>query len=105
MWMSILKVIAKSLLGELFNRLLKVAGTTIFNALMDAETNRKAYEFVKQLHGRTDLTASEKANQFNLMMLAWAKDVGKELKDSTVNCLREFAVSVVKSEIEAALKK
>lgn len=100
MWTTILRVFAKSILGELFSRLLKTAASTIFKALTDKENNRKAYEFVKELNARTDIDNKEKARLFNEKMIAWAKSIGRELKESTINCLREFAVSTIKSEIE-----
>ena len=102
MWMTIAKVVARKVLGELFRKLLENAASTIFKRLTDKESNEKAYEIAKHLFSKSDLTPSQKAEQFNLMMLAWAKDAGKELKDSTLNCLREFAVSVIKSEIESS---
>lgn len=100
MWMAIVRFLAKTVLGELFRRLLKNAASTIFKALMDEENNRKAYEFVKELNSRTDLTNLEKAHEFNKKMIEWAKSIGRELKESTINCLREFAVSVIKAELE-----
>lgn len=39
---------------------------------------------------------------FNKQMLEWAKKVGKVFSTSVVNCLRELAVSAVKTEILAA---
>lgn len=102
MWTTIVRFLAKTVLGELFTRLLKTAASTVFKALTDKENNHKAYEFVKELNARTDIDNKEKAKLFNEKMLAWAKSVGRELKDSTINCLREFAVSVIKSEIESS---
>lgn len=100
MWTTIVRFLAKTILGELFTKLLKNAATTVFKALMDKENNRKAYDFVKELNGRTDLTGFQKAQEFNKKMLEWAKSIGRELKESTINCLREFAVNVIKAELE-----
>lgn len=105
MWTSIIRLLTKTILGELFTRLLKTSASTIFRALADKENNKKAYEFVKELNARTDIGGIEKAKIFNQKMLEWAKSVGRDLKESTINCLREFAVSVIKSEIETSLKK
>lgn len=105
MWTAIVRLLSKTILGELFTRLLKTTASTIFKALTDKENNRKAYEFVKELNARTDINNLEKAKIFNQKMLEWAKVVGRELKESTINCLREFAVSVIKSEIEVASKR
>ena len=100
MWTAIVRFFSKSILGDLFVRLLKNTSSTIFKMLMDKENNRKAYEFVKELNDRTDLTNSEKAKEFNKQMLAWAKSAGRELAESVVNCLREFAVNTIKAESE-----
>ena len=105
MWTSIIRLLTKTILGELFTRLLKTSASTIFRALADKENNKKAYEFVKELNARTDISGIEKAKIFNQKMFEWAKSVGRDLKESTINCLREFAVNVIKSEIETALKK
>lgn len=105
MWTSILRLLSKTILGELFTRLLKTSASTIFKALTDRENNRKAYEFVKELNARTDIDNKEKAKEFNKKMLEWSKSLGRELKESVINCLREFAVNVIKSEIETKLNK
>jgi hypothetical protein len=47
---------------------------------------------------RKDLTNTEKAEIFNLKLLVWAKDFNKNLKDSTLNCLRELALTLVKTK-------
>lgn len=104
MWATIVRILSKTILGELFSRLLRNTASTIFKMLTDKENNRKAYEFVKELNARTDLTNAEKAKEFNKKMLEWAKVVGRELKESTINCLREFAVSTIKAEAESASK-
>lgn len=104
MWTAIVRILSKTILGELFTRLLKNTASTIFKMLTDKENNRKAYKFVKELNARTDLSNSEKAKEFNKKMLEWAKSVGRELKESTINCLREFAVSIIKAEAESSSK-
>jgi predicted transcriptional regulator len=100
MWVSIVRMLAKSVLGELFNRLLKNAASTLFKMLMDKDNNRKAYEFAKELASNKEMSNAEKAKEFNRKMVEWAKIAGRELKESTINCLREFAVSVIKAEAE-----
>lgn len=97
---TIIRPLIKKIIGGLFAKLLYHTTSALFKMLTDKENNRKAYEFVKELNARTDLTNLEKAEVFNLKMLDWAKSVGKVLKDSTINCLREFAVSIVKMEME-----
>ena len=65
---------------------------------MDSDNQKKAYEFVKELNARTDMTNYEKAQTFNLKMLDWAKKLGKIRTDSTINCPRVLAVNAIKSE-------
>lgn len=48
------------------------------------------------------MTNLQKAKEFNKQMLEWAKKAGKVLSTSMLNCLRELAVSAVKTEILAA---
>lgn len=76
----------------------KHAAKVVVKEIMDPENQQKAYEFVKQLRLRTDLSNREKAEIFNLQMLDWAQRLGKKLSDSMVNCLRELAVSALKAE-------
>ena len=45
------------------------------------------------------MTNQEKMDEFNLKMLSWAKQVGKEMKDSVINCLRELAVSALYTKL------
>lgn len=104
MWNTILSIFVKKVLGELFAMLLKNTASALFKSLTDKENTKKAYEVVKELNARKDLSTKEKAEMFNLMMLDWAKSTGRELKDSTLNCLREFAVNILKMESENALK-
>jgi len=66
---------------------------------MDPVNQKKAYDFVKELRLRTDLTNAEKAVLFNKKMLEWAKAAGKIMASSVVNCLREMAVNALKAEM------
>ena len=67
--------------------------------IADPENQRKAYECVKELRLRADLTNKQKAALFNEQMLEWAKKAGKIMADSAVNCLRELAVNALKAEM------
>ena len=98
--LSFFVMLFKSLLGELLTKLLSNAASTIYKVVTDKEMTHMAYEFAKELSQQSDMDAKEKATEFNKLMLSWAKSVGKELKDSTLNCIREFAVAVIKSEME-----
>lgn len=89
-------------LGKLLKILLRNAVLTIAAEILDEENQKKAYQFVKELNLRTDLTNAQKAKVFNKQMLEWAKKAGKVFSTSVVNCLRELAVSAVKTEILAA---
>ena len=66
--------------------------------IMKPENQKKAYEFVKELNKRTDMTNVEKAKEFNRQMFEWAKKMGKKMTESVVNCLRELAVNALKVE-------
>lgn len=98
--LSFFVMLFKSLLGELLTKLLSNAASTIYKVVTDKEMTHMAYEFAKELSQQSDMDAKEKATEFNKLMLSWAKSVGKDLKDSTLNCIREFAVAVIKSEME-----
>lgn len=79
----------------------KHAASVMVKEIMNPENQKKAYEFVKELRARTDLTNREKAEIFNLKMLDWAKRLGKKLSDNMINCLREMAVAAMKAETPA----
>ena len=85
--------------GVLLAIFAKKAVVPVIAEIVDPENQKKAYEFVKELRLRTDLTNKEKAALFNKQMLEWAKKAGKILADSVVNCLRELAVNALKAEM------
>ena len=85
--------------GVLFAIFAKKAVAPVIAEIADPENQKKAYEFVKALRLRQDLTNKEKAALFNGQMLEWAKKAGKILADSVVNCLRELAVNALKAEM------
>ena len=86
-------------IGMLIEILLLRAGSTIAKEILDKDNQKIAYEFVKALNARVDITSKEKAKLFNQQMLDWAKKLGKKMNESVVNCLRELAVNALKSEL------
>ena len=86
-------------IGMIIEILLLRAGSTIAKEILDKDNQKIAYEFVKALNARVDITRKEKAKLFNQQMLDWAKKLGKKMNESVVNCLRELAVNALKSEL------
>lgn len=86
--------------GVLLAIFAKKAVAPVIDEIADPENQKKAYEFVKELRLRTDLTSEQKAALFNKQMLEWSKKAGKILADSVVNCLRELAVNALKAEMD-----
>lgn len=86
-------------IGMLIEILLLRASSTIAKEILDKDNQKIAYEFVKALNARVDITSKEKAKLFNEQMLDWAKKLGKKMNESVVNCLRELAVNALKSEL------
>lgn len=98
LWAWLKGLFASKKIGILFAIFAKKALQPVVAEIMDPENQKKAYEFVKALRLRTDLTNREKAELFNLKMLDWAKMAGKILGESVINCLRELAVNAIKAE-------
>ena len=86
-------------IGVLVRLLLINTGSLVAKDILNPENQKKALEFVKELHNREDLTNKEKAAEFNKKMLDFAKKSGKVLGESVINCLREFAVNAFKVEL------
>jgi hypothetical protein len=93
------KLLFTSKIGSLIKILLLKSATTIASQILNKENQEKAYEFVKELNSRTDITNTEKAVLFNDQMSSWAKAMGKTLTTSIINCLRELAVNALKCEV------
>lgn len=89
-------------IGILLKILAMKAKSVIAKEIMNKENQQKAYEFVKDLASRKDLTNKEKADAFNKKMKKHLKSLGKKVSDSTINCLRELAVNAFKCESEEA---
>ena len=98
LWKWILSIFTADKVGILVRILLINTGTKIAAEILNVENQKKAFEFVKELNARTDLSNAEKAKLFNKKMLEYAKKTGKILTDSILNCLRELAVNAFKAE-------
>lgn len=91
---------SNEIVGIIFQKLFNNVKTALIKELSDPENQRKAYTFVKELASRNDMTSKEKMETFNLKMLVYAKDHGKKLSDSMINCLRELALAAIKNELQ-----
>lgn len=98
LWNWFLGLFTKERIGVLFVLLFKSGVSAIAKEIADRDLQRKALEFVRELHFRTDITNGEKAAIFNERMLKYAKEMGRVLCDSVVNCLRELAVNALKAQ-------
>ena len=67
--------------------------------LCDTDIKNKAFQFVKELHNRKDLTGSQKAKIFNDKLLEYAKKVGKVIAPVMLNLLREIAYMALRVAI------
>ena len=98
-WAWVKGLFAAKKAGVLLAVFARKAAAPVIAEITDPENQKKAYEFVKALRLRRDLTNAEKAAAFNGQMLEWAKKAGRILADSVVNCLRELAVNALKAEL------
>lgn len=102
MFLKILQIFTsmfcKDNLGKLLKILILRASSIAAKEILDKQNQEVAYNFVKTLNARDDLTNFEKAKIFNEQMLVWAKKLGKEMSESAINCLRELAVNALKCE-------
>lgn len=96
-WKWISSCLPVSKIGILFSMLFANAAAAAAKEIFDPENQKKALEFVKALAKDTTLSNREKAQRFNLQMLIWAKEVGKVMSESVINCLRELAVNALKA--------
>jgi len=92
-------IFTREKIGILFQKLFKNAAQQFAKEIFNSENQKKAYEFVKELHYNKELTNSEKAKVFNQKMAEWAFKCGRILATSVINCLREMAVNVLKDEL------
>ena len=97
--LKICSLFPKSKLGILLSIMFTKASSVVIKDILDPENQKKAYEFVKELHNRTDISNKVKAKEFNKMMIRQLKKEGKEICESVINCLRELAVNAIKTEL------
>lgn len=97
LWSWFVGLFTKEKIGILFIMLFKAGLSAVAQQIADLRLQKKALEFVKELAARDDLTGTEKADLFNEKMIDYAKNIGKTLCDSVINCLRELAVNALKA--------
>lgn len=98
LWAWFVGLFTKEKIGILFVMLFKAGMSAVAAQIADLDLQKKAYEFVKELAQREDLTNKQKAVIFNEKMLEYGKKLGKTLCDSVINCLRELAVNALKAQ-------
>ena len=98
LWTWFLGLFSKEKVGILFLLLFKSGASAIAKYIADNDLQQKAYDFVKELAKRDDLTSVQKAQIFNEKMLEYGQNVGKVLCESVINCLRELAVNAIKAQ-------
>ena len=85
---------SKDMKSEIYTILLGNLNAPELKELQDADIMNKAWEFVKELHVRTDLTGSEKAKLFNEKLGYWGKKVGKVIGTMALNIVRFLQMDV-----------
>lgn len=98
----IVSIFTKDSIGLIVRKLLLSATKPILKDLFNVEYQKKAYEYVKELDARDDLSNLEKAKLFNEKFLRFLKTGAKEISKSMLNCLREMALAAYKSDLEEA---
>ena len=98
LWAWFVGLFSKEKIGILFVMLFKAGSSGIGRLLADVDLHQKALKFVRELALRDDLTNKEKAALFNERLLAYGKQIGTDLCESVINCLRELAVNALKSQ-------
>lgn len=94
----LLSIFTADKIGILVRSVLLQAGKAYTKEILDPLNQKVAYDFVKALKQRDDLTNLQKAHEFNKNMLEWMKQVNKKIAISSINCLRELAVNAIKNE-------
>lgn len=98
LWAWFIGLFTKERIGILFLLLFKSGVSEVGAYIADNNLQKKAYEFVKELAKREDISNIEKAKIFNEKMFEYSKKIGMVLCESVVNCLRELAVNALKAE-------
>ena len=94
---------SKDMKVEIFNILTANCDSAELKELRDADLMNRAWELVKELHVRTDLTSKQKADIFNEKLLYWGKKVGKVIGTMALNIVREIAYAALKIAISKGL--
>lgn len=98
LWSWLLGIFTKKKIGILFMLLFKSGVSAIAAEIANTDLQRKALEFVKELAARNDIGNAEKAQLFNKKLAEYGRKMGKVLRDSVLNCLRELAVAALKAK-------
>lgn len=104
MWTTFCTWIATKIgpkVGWLVGLIFAKVGSDIAKDLANELYNKKAYEFVKELSKRKDLTGLQKAAEFNKKFIEWLAISGKVLATSVINLLRELAYNALVSQGES----
>lgn len=94
---------SKDMKVEIFNILMTNCDSPELKELRDADLMNRAWELVKALHVRTDLTGSEKAAIFNRELAKWGGKIGKVIGTMALNIVREVAYAALKIAITKGL--
>ena len=98
LWKWFLSLFTKQKIGILFLLLFESGVSAVGKEIADNRLHEKAFEFVKELDARKDISTLAKAQLFNKQMIAYGKQLGMTLCESVINCLRELAVNALKAQ-------
>ena len=98
LWKWLLSMFTADKIGILVRKILISAAKPVISDVLDTKNQKRAYMLVKELNARDDITNETKRKIFNELFFMWARESGKAITESVVNCLRELAVNAVKSE-------
>lgn len=99
LWNWIKSLFTGEKIGIIWRNLFSTGKGKLRAMVNDPDTQEAAFELAKKLMS-SELTNDQKREAFNSQLLAWAKDVGKELTEAAVNNLRENAVFSFKCKEE-----
>lgn len=94
---------SKDMKTEIYTILLGNLDCPELKELRDADIMNRAWELVKALHVRTDLTGTEKARIFNEQLAKWGAKIGKVIGVMALNIVREVAYAALKIAITKGL--
>ena len=102
MWLKVwnwLKSFFVSNKQDILAIILQNLNSDLLKELNDTDIKAKAFEFVKELHKRDDISGLEKPRIFNEKLLEYGKKVGKIIAPHMLNLLRELAYMALKVAI------